>query len=96
MRKKARVDDNQNAVVKALRQITGVTVAITSQLGNGLPDFIVGTKGKNYMIELKDGKKANSKKKLTEDEQEFHDKWKGSIHVCESLDDVLNVINGKS
>ena len=66
--------------------------AITSQLGNGFVDIVVGYKESNYLIELKDGNKPPSQRKLTPDEIEFHNKWNGQIAVCESLDDVLKVI----
>lgn len=91
-----RVDSNQSRVVKSLRGIPGVTVAITSDLGKGFPDFIVGYKGFNYMIELKDGSKTPSKRKLTEDEVEFHNRWKGQISVCNSFDEVFKLINNGS
>lgn len=96
MRRAAKVDANQKKVVKSLRGIPGVTVAITSQLGEGFPDFIVGYRGFNYMIELKDGDKVKSAKKLTEDEGKFHKEWKGQVTVCESFDEIFKLINGKS
>jgi hypothetical protein len=92
MRRSAKVDANQKAVVKSLRGIPGVTVAITSSLGEGFPDFIVGYKGFNYMIELKDGNKPPSARKLTDDEIEFKQKWKGQYTVCNSFDEIFKLI----
>lgn len=96
MRRAAKIDSNQNKVVGMLRKIPGVSVAITSQLGNGFVDIVVGYKGINYMIELKDGDKVASKRKLTVDEIEFSDKWKGQYNVCKDFDEVFNLINGKT
>lgn len=95
MRLKAKVDANQNKVVKSLRGIPGVTVAITSQLGKGFPDFIVGYKGFNWMIELKDGNKPPSARELTPDEVEFIQAWKGQVNVCNSFDEIFKLITRK-
>ena len=86
-----RIDTNQNQVVKNLRQL-GISVAITSMLGKGFPDLVIGYKKRNYLIELKDGKKAKSQKKLTECEEEFFNAWKGQINVCENIDDILKLL----
>lgn len=91
MRRAAKIDDNQKKVVEQLRRC-GVSVAVTSMMGKGFPDIIVGHAGINYMIELKDGSKTASRRKLTEDEQEWHNKWKGQIHVADDIDDCLKII----
>ena len=93
MRRAAKIDSNQNKVIKSLRQIPGVTVAITSQLGGGFVDFVLGYKGVNYMIELKDGDKAPSQRKLTPDEDKFHKEWEGQISVCNCFEDIFDLIN---
>lgn len=93
MRIAAKIDSNQNEVIKSLRQIPGVTIAITSQLGGGFADFLLGYKGVNFMIELKDGAKSPSQRKLTPDEEKFHAAWSGQISVCNSFEDVFALIN---
>ncbi len=86
-----KIDDNQNLIVKQLRKC-GVSVAITSMVGNGFPDLIIGRAGRNYMIELKDGKKTESRKQLTKDETKFFDTWSGQINKCESFDQIATII----
>lgn len=93
MRRAAKIDSNQNQVIKSLRKIPGVSIAITSQLGNGFVDFVLGYRGVNYMVELKDGAKVPSKRKLTPEEEKFHKQWSGQISVCNSFEDILNLIN---
>lgn len=91
MRRMARTDANQKAIVEGLRAV-GASVAITSQLGTGFPDIVVGYRGRNYLIEIKDGDKPPSQRKLTSDEVEFENKWRGQYAIAESLADALVII----
>lgn len=92
MRKKARVDANQKEIVQQLRKLD-VSVLHTHQLGKGAPDLILGYRNENFLIELKDGSKVKSRQKLTPDELEFQEKWQGNYAVCNSLEQVLSVID---
>ena len=89
-----KIDANQNEVVKKIRSIPNVSVAITSALGNGFPDLVIGYKGLNYLIELKDGNKTPSQRKLTPDEEKFREQWNGNYHVCNSYQEIIKVIYG--
>ena len=91
MRRAARIDDNQNEIVKALRNV-GASVAITSQMGKGFPDIVVGYRGLNFLFEIKDGNKVPSKRKLTDDEVQFFGNWHGQVDIVESIDDALKII----
>lgn len=86
-----KIDSNQNEIVKGLRQL-GVSVRVTSMLGEGFPDLVCGHRGINYLFELKDGDKSNSRKKLTTDEQQFFDTWKGKVYKIESIDDAIKIL----
>ena len=92
MRRAARIDANQNEIVAALRGIPGCKVWITSMVGNGGPDFVIGWMRVNYLIELKDGDKPPSKRRLTPDEKKFHAQWSGQIAVAETFEDCLQII----
>jgi hypothetical protein len=91
MRQAARIDANQNEIVQALRDV-GASVAITSMVGAGFPDIVVGYRGQNYMIEIKDGSKSPSRRKLTPDEKEFHDLWRGTVIVVNNINEVLEAV----
>jgi hypothetical protein len=86
-----RVDANQKAIVDTFRAI-GATVQILSMVGKGCPDIIVGFKGVNYLIEIKDGSKPKSAQKLTEHEQKFFDSWKGQVCLITSNDDAIALL----
>ena len=91
MRRNARVDDNQKEIVEALRKF-GATVLITSQLKNCF-DILVGYNDVNYIMEIKDGNKPKSKRKLTEGEEVFMNTWRGGkYHIVNSIEEALNVI----
>lgn len=91
--KAKRADANQSELVKQLRKIPGVSVAVTHRVGDGFSDLVVGYKGNNFLIEVKDPSQPPSKRKLTPDEQEFHSEWKGQIATAETITDILNLIN---
>jgi hypothetical protein len=76
LRRAGRTDANQTRIVNALRDV-GASVAITSGAGDGLPDLLVGFRGDTFLLEIKDGDKPPSKRKLTRDEQWFVDHWTG-------------------
>lgn len=86
-----KIDDNQKIIVKQLRKC-GVSVAITSMIGKGFVDLVLGFRGRNYLIELKDGNKSASRKQLTEDEKKFFDAWNGQVNKCESFDEIALII----
>lgn len=70
----------------------GVSVYVTSMVGKGFPDIIVGVRKRNWLIELKNGDKSESRRKLTPSEKEFFLTWQGSVEVCKNLDEVLELI----
>jgi Holliday junction resolvase len=79
-------------VVKALRKI-GATVADTSGVGEGFPDIVCGFRGVNWMIEVKDGKKPPSRRKLTPDQAEFFMAWRGQYAVVESAEQAIALVS---
>ena len=91
MRKAAKIDDNQKAIVNVLRQI-GASVQSLAATGKGCPDLLVGYHGINYLMEIKDGDKVLSKQKLTIDQEHWHSLWRGSVHIVKSVDEALKIL----
>jgi len=91
MRRAARIDGNQNQVVKELRQM-GCSVAISSAIGKGFPDIVVGYNGRNYLLELKDPAQPPSARKLTPDEKVWHDKSRGSVHIILTAQEAMDMM----
>ena len=90
MRRAARTDANHAQIVAAFRQL-GYSVLDLSRVGQGCPDLLVARNGESWLVEIKDGAKPPSARKLTPDESEFHARWKGRVIIVESLDDVARV-----
>ena len=88
-RRAARVDGNQPAIVAAFRKL-GWSVLIISQLKNCC-DIIVAKGGVTIAVEIKDGDKPPSARKLSEGEQGFKDSWLGRWELIESINDVIEL-----
>lgn len=91
-RRIARIDSNQGDITAALRQM-GATVQHLHTLGQGAPDLAVGWQGVNLFLEIKDGSKPPSKRRLTPDEQEWHESWRGQVAIVESVEDAVALLN---
>lgn len=86
-----KVDRNQPEIVKALRDY-GATVECLHAVGKGCPDLLVGYRGINILIEVKDGEKVLSARKLTLDQEHWHNRWKGQKVVAKNVDEALSAI----
>lgn len=87
MRRAAKKDRNHNEIADAFKRL-GFSVADTSRLGGDFPDIVIAKAGSTALVEIKDGKKSASQRKLRPGQQEFKDTWKGEYYVVESLDEV--------
>jgi len=92
-----RVDENQQEIVDALRD-AGATVRVVTQ-GEGIPDLLVGYTGQSgightLLLEVKDGNKPPSARKLTAAEEKFFMEWTGGIlAIVKSPQEALDLIN---
>jgi hypothetical protein len=91
MRKYGRRDDNHTDIVGTFRAI-GFSVLDTASLGGGAPDVMVSNHLNTWAIEIKDGTKPPSARKLTKAEETFRDTWQGRYAIIESVDDVLALV----
>ena len=91
MRLRAKVDANQKEIVESLRKM-GATVQSLAQLGRGVPDLLVGFRGYNLIMEIKDGSKRPSERQLTDDEKAWHYAWAGTIWIVESVREAVVIL----
>lgn len=88
-RRGGKPDANQAEVVNGLRSV-GASVAIISQVGHGCPDLLVGYRMETHLLEVKDGRKPPSARRLTPLEEAWHRNWHGRrVAVVECLEDAL-------
>lgn len=78
-----RVDKNQKLIVSFLREL-GCTVLVLSQVGNGSPDLLVGFRGRNILMEVK-----NEGEELRSNQKKFIGEWKGNAYVVRTRHDAL-------
>lgn len=92
MRRAAKVDANHEAVVSALRSC-GATVHSLAAVGDGCPDLLVGWRGMTLLVEVKDGSKPPSRRRLTQAQVDWHAAWRGGmVAIVESPEAVLALL----
>ena len=89
MRRAAKVDASQPAIVEALRK-AGCSVLDLSRHGSGVPDVLVYAPRlcAYCLVEIK---AAGKRKNLTPKQVEFHKNWRGPVVVVESVDEALQL-----
>lgn len=93
IRRAARVDTNQSEIVATLRAI-GVTVTDLSGVGDGVPDLVCLWRGQTVWVEVKNGSKPPSARKLTVEQVRFHNDARLAgvkVHVVSTVDEALAV-----
>lgn len=91
MRRAAKIDANQPEIVADLRKV-GCSVISLAAVGKGVPDLLVGFGTKNYLLEVKDGSKPPSARRLTKDQVEWHRLWNGSVFTITSTQEALDAM----
>jgi hypothetical protein len=92
MRRAAKVDANQDQVVSALRA-AGASVQSLAAIGKGCPDLLVGYRGYTMLMEVKDGAKPPSARRLTDDQVTWHGAWGGSaVAVVDGPEAALRML----
>ena len=85
MRRRARTDANQSAIVEALRAV-GWKVQSTATIGGGFPDLVVSRGHDVRLVEVKQARGT-----LTADQQAFivRDGW--PVTIVRSVDEALSL-----
>jgi len=89
VRRAGRTDSNQKEIVDALRKARA-SVFVTSSLGGGFPDLVIGFRGKNYLMEVKSCQR--NEVILTNDELAFLQSWAGQAVVVVDAQEALKAI----
>lgn len=84
-----RHDDNQAIIAAALRA-AGASVFDLAGVGAGCPDLLIGWRGANLLLEVKnlDGRG----RRLTPAEREFIATWRGQVATVEDIPGALALL----
>jgi hypothetical protein len=92
MRRAARIDANQPDIVEALRAV-GCRVLLLHRVGEDVPDLLVKTRGGRLrLMEIKDGSKPPSERRVSPGQQRFHQDWDGCCCVVETVEQALREV----
>lgn len=103
IRRAARTDRNHSEIAGAFVSL-GMAVRSLAAVGGGIPDLIVSCgpapdpeaemsfAGVNVLVEVKDGEKPPSARKLTPEQIEFRKEWRGPVATVKDLDGVETVV----
>lgn len=95
MRRAARRDANEGDIIKAMRKAGAFVKVINDEGAFDLLVGYTGTSGRFYtlLLEIKDGSKPPSARRLTDAEQKFHDEWPGdNLHIINSVQEALDLL----
>ncbi len=79
-------DHNHKTVERAFR-LLGCTVADTSGVASGFPDLVVGFRGRDHKVEVKNRQTSYGRKGKSESQKTFERLWNGNPHVDEVWDE---------
>lgn len=98
MRYASMVDGNANEITNALRA-WGATVQSLAKIGAGAPDLLVGFRGKEFLLEIKDPRQDHGRRKpglrshgskTVERQIAWTESWAGSkVVVVHSVQEAL-------
>lgn len=91
MRRRPRLDDNHREIVLALIK-AGASVQTVACIGSGCPDLLVGFRGRNYLLEIKDLDKPPSRRRLTGNERDWQAEWRGQAATVGTVGEALSAI----
>lgn len=86
MRRAAKVDNNQSAIVARFRELY-CSVQDLSSVGAGVPDLLVGCMGVNLLGEVK-----SAKGKKTPAQVDWHRLWRGQACVVRSVEEATDLV----
>lgn len=89
MRRAARIDQNQPAIIKALEQ-TGALVTSLAAIGGGVADLLVLAHGELFLLEVKNPAKPKRDRQLTPDQINWHKLW--PVTVVETIESAIAAI----
>ncbi len=83
-------NDTITADVVRLLRARGFSVLYMNKADRkGVPDLLIARRNRNYLIEVKSGKRG----KVSDEQIEFAEKWHAPVHLVRDFNDVLELID---
>jgi hypothetical protein len=90
MRRAARRDNGEQDIIKAMRAEGAFVKVINDE---GTFDLLCWYNGRTLLLEIKDGTKPPSARRLTPAEQKFHDEWPGdNLYIVNSVEEAIALL----
>lgn len=84
-----RRDANEPEIIKAFEAMGCTVIQLDAPT-----DLLLGIRGLNLLVEVKDGNKPPSRRKLTPNQKTFWAEWNGQKAKVETVDDAIALIQG--
>src|SRR5258706_16062221 len=84
MRRAAKGDDNRHELVEAMKRVGARVYPIGKPL-----DYLVCFRKRTMLVEIKN---PDGRNRLTKEQEEFIASWDGEIHICRSVQEVVNAV----
>ena len=78
--------------MEEFRQL-GCSVECLHWYADGFPDILVGVAGFNVLVEIKNGAKPPSARKLTRFENFWHLAWQGQVVIVKDVEEVRALVS---
>ena len=78
-------------IIKAI-ETKGGTVIEVSRLRRGMPSLLVGFRGTNSLLFIKDGTQSAQRRHMTDAELNFQTFWRGRVRIANSVAEALNLV----
>lgn len=82
-------DPNHATIVAAFRALG---CSVQSLSAPGLPDLLVGIRGVNLLVEVKDGTAVPSRQKLTDVQLRWHLGWLGQVAIVRTVEQAQQLV----
>lgn len=92
MRRAARIDENQPAIVAALRKV-GAEVTPLHRVGQGVSDLLVSFRQQWWLMEVKNPQKPKRDQKLKPDQVEWIGKQRAPVFVVYTPEEAVGILS---
>lgn len=91
LRRAARIDENQPAIVKGLEKI-GAKVTPLHRVGQGVSDLLVSFRQRWFLMEVKNPEKPKADRELTPDQKKWIGQQRAPVYVVNDAQEAIDIL----